>query len=82
MLICLRQVTASRKQIAFEKLIPQVTSAEVNDDSYCFVNLTLEMFDYSDNTMTISNTMEKIKEELWVTFVEDTGDKRWLQVPL
>lgn len=82
LMICLRQVTAQRKKIGFEKLSARVTNKEESDDSYCFVNLTLEMFDYNNGKMMESSTLEKVKDELWLTFVEDTQDSKWIKIPL
>jgi len=40
------------------------------------------MFDYENDKMCIPNTLQKLKEELYVTFVEDNFDKMWINVPL
>jgi len=79
--VCLRQVTALREKAEFEKLVAFVSNKEGGENSFCICNLTLDMFDYLNDTMIVPQTIENQKDELWITFVP-LEEEKWINVPL
>lgn len=66
LLMCLRQNSAKITNIAFENLIAYISCKESSNKNVCYTlkNLTLEMFDYNDDKLVISETISKSKDLL------------------